>query len=253
MLLKRYMDRFSTRDKAILIGLYLSKFDEDGLNALGFDGFIQAYNILGYSIGFKPTSIKNYRDEFDPYFPNHRKGRRNRAIREYCKKILTDFASLDFKPFTDLIKSFVIKNYEIEKFVEKIEKRDYSESVAKRLVTGRAAEEYFKANYSAIYNFSNHDIEDTTNLACGFDFKLSLQNNFYCVEVKGLNTLTGSISMTEREYHVAKKLKAQYCLFIVSNFIEKPKHKYIFDPLNSPLLFKKVEREIIQINYTTAI
>ena len=61
---------FSIRDKAILIGLYLSKYDQDGLNAFGFEGFVQAYNTFGYSIGFKPASIKNYRDEFDPYFPN---------------------------------------------------------------------------------------------------------------------------------------------------------------------------------------
>lgn len=241
------------RDKAILIGLYLSKFDEDGLNALGFDGFIQAYNTLGYSIGFKPASIKNYRDEFDPYFPNPRKGRRNRAIREYCKIILHNYSSLNFKLFTDLIKSFVIKDYEIEKIVEKIEKRDKSESVAKRLITGRAAEEYFKSNYSSISHFNKFELTDTTNLACGFDFRLSLNSSFYCVEVKGLNTNSGSIALTEKEFYVANELKKKYCLFVVVNFAEKPSHKFFFDPLNSKLTFKKTERKVIQINYATLI
>ena len=41
---------FSNRDKAILIGLYLSKFDDEGLKELGFSGIIEAFNILGYSI-----------------------------------------------------------------------------------------------------------------------------------------------------------------------------------------------------------
>lgn len=158
-------NNFSTRDKSILIGLYLSKFDEQALKALGFDGVKQAFNVLGYAIGFKPASIKNYRDEFDPYFPNPRKGWHKRDIREYCKKFLDDFAEVRFEEFTDLIKSFVVRNYEVEKFLDKIEKKDYSESIAKRLITGTAAEEYFKMNYQLINDFHNYEITDTTKLA----------------------------------------------------------------------------------------
>lgn len=247
------MSSLSTRDKAILIGLYLSKFDEQGLTALGFERFNQAYNTLGYSIGFKPASLKNYRDEFDPYFPNPRKGRHNRQIREYCKKFLDNFSGLNLNTFTDLIKSFVIKNYEIEKIVEKIEKNDKSESVAKRLITGKAAEEYFKSNYASVNQFKDYELRDTTSMACGFDFKLSLDSNYYCVEVKGLSENSGSIALTEREFFVAKELKQKYCLFIVMNFIDKPKHEYFFDPLNSRLTFKKVARKITQINYSTSL
>lgn len=242
---------FSTRDKSILIGLYLSKFDKQALDSLGFEGVKQAFNVLGYSVGSKPASIKNYRDEFDPYFPNSRKGWHGRDIREYCKKFLVDFEKLSFEDFTDLIKSFVVKNYELEKFINKIEKKDYSESIAKRLITGSAAEEYFKLNYPLINDFNKFEIQDTTKLGCGFDFKLSLQNNFYCVEVKGSNTNLGSITMTEKEFRVAGDLKEKYCLFIVSNFLEKPVHQYHFDPLNCHLSFKKIERQIIQTSYST--
>jgi hypothetical protein len=244
---------FSNRDKAILIGLYLSKFDEDALNELGFDGINQAFNALGYSIGVKPASIKNYRDEFDPYFPNPRKGWHKRTLRDYCKKYLDNFSALNFGDFTDLVKSFVIQNYEIEKIIEKVEKIDRSESVAKRLITGKSAEEYFKINYLTVNCFKNYELNDTTNLACGFDFKLSQNTNFYCVEVKGLNLSTGSIAMTEKEFYVANELKQKYCLFIVMNFAEKPNHQYFFDPLNSGLTFKKTERKVTQINYSTSI
>lgn len=244
---------FTIRDKAILIGLYFSKFSEDGLKGLGFESYTQAFNTLGYSIGSKPASLKNYRDEFDPYFPNPRKGWHKRALREYCKIFFDDFSSFKFIPFTDLIKSFVIKNYEVEKFIEKIEKKDKSESVAKRLITGRAAEEYFKLNYSSINNFKDYELKDTTNLACGFDFKLTLALSFYCIEVKGLNVNSGSISLTEKEFYIANRLKKKYCLFVVKNFIEKPNHQLFFDPLNSRLTFKKNERKINQINYTTSL
>jgi hypothetical protein len=246
-------NEFSIRDKAILIGLYLSKFNEDGLNAMGFEGFNQAFNILGYSIGAKPASIKNYRDEFDPYFQNPRKGWHKRAIRNYCKKFLDNFSSLELNSFTDLIKSFLIRDYEIEKLVEKIEQKDKSESVAKRLITGRAAEEYFKSNYHTVNDFLDFKLKDATNLACGFDFKLSSNSNYYCVEVKGLNTNSGSIALTEKEFFVANEMRKKYCLFIVRNFVEKPNHQFFFDPLNSKLTFKMIERKITQISYSTSI
>ena len=246
-------NEFSIRDKAILTGLYLSKFDEDGLTALGFEGFTQAFNVLGYSLGTKPASIKNYRDEFDPYFPNPRKGWHKRIIREYCREFLNDFSSLNLGPFTDLIKSFVIRDYDIEKLIERIEEKDKSESVARRLVTGRAAEEYFKSNYHTVDNFLNFDLKDATALACGFDFKLSLHSEYYCVEVKGLNSNFGSISLTEKEFSVANEMRKRYCLFIVRNFVETPNHQLFFDPLHSSLSFKRIERRVTQINYATSI
>ncbi|MDR2099967.1 MAG: DUF3883 domain-containing protein [Campylobacteraceae bacterium] len=244
---------FSIRDKAILTGLYLSKFDKNAIDELGFVGFNEAYNVLGYSIGIKPNSIKNYRDEFDPYFPNTRKGWNKRTLRDYCKQHLDNFSSLNFDDFTDLIKGFVIANYETEKFVEKVIKKDKSESVAKRLITGKSAEEYFKINYPTIDRFKDYELTDTTNMACGFDFKLSQEMDFFCVEAKGLNYHTGNIAMTEKEFFVANELKHKYCLFVVVDFAEKPNHQLFFDPLNSRLSFKKAEKTVKQINYSTLI
>jgi hypothetical protein len=243
----------STRDKAILIGLFLSKFDEEGLNELGFEGFHHAFNALGYAVGTKPASIKNYRDEFDPYFSNPRKGWHKRTIRDYCQKLLDGFASLNLDDFADLIKSFVIKDYDVEKIVEKTTPLNTNESVAKRIITGKAAEEYFMANYLSIGQFVGYALKDTTYLACGFDFKLSLQSDFYCVEVKGLNANRGSITLTEKEFRVANELKHRYCLFVVANFIEKPNHQVIFDPLCSGLVFRKEERQVTQVNYSASI
>lgn len=241
------------RDKSIITGLYLSKYNQKGLNELGFNSFQQAFNVLGFSLGSKPASLKNYRDEFDPLFPNDRKGWHKRPIREYCKDFFDEFNNLDFLSFTNLIKSFFIENYEVEKFIEKIEQIDNSESIAKRLLTGKAAEEYFKSEYRKINIFSLYQMLDTTQMACGFDYKLTLNSSFFCVEVKGLNDITGTIQLTEKEFSVAKKMKANYCLFMVKNFREKPIHEYIFDPLNSRLNFKEIKREIIQTNYNTSI
>jgi hypothetical protein len=64
----------ATREKLILSGLYLSKYDLLGLKGLGFESFAEAFNVIGYALGSRPASIKNYRDEFDPLFSNRRKG-----------------------------------------------------------------------------------------------------------------------------------------------------------------------------------
>lgn len=240
------------RDRAIITGLYLSKFDRAGLEALGFSGFIEAYNTLGLSLGVKPASLKNYRDEFDAVFPNPRKGWQNRPMREYCKRLYDEFGGLNFNSFDKLLKSFVLKDFDIEEIVGKTESRD-SETVAKRLLTGKAAEEYFKKEYKAVAHFNEFELKDTTNLACGFDFKLSNNSDFYCVEVKGLSGTSGSITLTEKEFDVAKTYTNQFCLFVVMNFIEKPYHDCIFDPLHSRLTFKKAERQVTQISYLTAI
>jgi len=90
-------------------------------------------------------------------------------------------------------------------------------------------------------------------MACGFDYKLSLQSDFYCVEVKGLNELKGGIQLTQKEFDIARKLKSKYCLFIVKNFKEKPLHEFVFDPLNSRLEFKEIKRDVVQTTYNTSI
>ena len=62
---------------------------------------------MGYALGSKPASVKNYRDEFDPLFPNDRQGWHKRPMRPYCRKVYEEYRDLDFETFTGLVKSFV--------------------------------------------------------------------------------------------------------------------------------------------------
>src|ERR1043166_2602016 len=93
-------ERITAREKCILAGLYLSKYDSLGLKKLGFESFVEAFNVIGYALGSKPASIKNYRDEFDPLFPNRRKGWHKRPRRDHCLKVLKEYRSLDIEAFT---------------------------------------------------------------------------------------------------------------------------------------------------------
>ena len=62
---------------------------------------------MAYAMGSRPASIKNYRDEFDPLFPNGRKGWHKRPIRGYCLKVFEKYKDLDLESFSSLVKSLV--------------------------------------------------------------------------------------------------------------------------------------------------
>lgn len=248
----------TNRDKVVLIGLYLSKFDIEGLKNFGFSSFTEAFNTFGYAIGVKPASLKNYRDEFDPLFPNPRKGWHKREIRDYCKSCYHKYKDWQLNTFSEFIKCIVYPHYETQIFAERIfydhEKIEQT-TFAKRLATGQAAEQYFRDVYNKIPIFEDFILEDTTKLGCGFDFKLhsNASDKFLAIEVKGINGSSGNIMLTEKELKIVNYLKDNYYVFVVKNFVDKPEHIYFQDPLNCTLKFEKTESKIIQINYSAKI
>ena len=94
---------FTTRDKLILAGLYLSKFDEEALNSLGFETSTEAFNAIGLALQGRPAAVKNYRDEFDPYFPNQRAGWHKREMRVHCRTIYDAFRDLPIDVFIAML------------------------------------------------------------------------------------------------------------------------------------------------------
>jgi hypothetical protein len=245
-----------TRERLILVGLYLSKYDSVGVKSLGFDSFAEAFNVIGYALGSRPASIKNYRDEFDPFFPNRRKGWHKRQIRKYCLKVLDEYKDLDFESFTGLIKSFVDYDENVWSEVQgKEEQGDGESHFAKRLITGLAAEQYFESVHTGVPEFKAYVLENTTRLGCGYDFRLRLheRKDFLAVEVKGMKERTGGLSLTPKEYEVAKVLKDRFFLFVVKNFQEAPFHEIFQNPLAGGLRFRKTERTIIHVSWLTNV
>lgn len=245
-------DRIASRTKLILTGLYLAKYDSNGLRQLGFRSFAEAYNVIGYALGSQPASIKNYRDEFDPLFPNKRRGWHKRPIRDYCLKALEEYKDLDFELFTGLIESFVGYDENIWSEVEaKEEKVESISGFAKRLITGLAAERYFESVWSSLPEFREFELENTTRLGCGYDFRLhtAKREEFSVVEVKGLRELTGRLSLTPREYEAAATMRNRFYIFVVKNFEKSPVHEIFPDPLSGRLEFTRSERKVIQVTW----
>lgn len=249
-------DRIGAREKRILAGLFLSKYDSLGLKKLGFESSIEAFNVIGYALGGKPSSIKNYRQEFDPHFPNKRKGWHKRPTRQYCLDVLEKYKGLDFETFAALLKSFMGYDENALSATEAKDDKDPSESFfAKRLVTGLAAENYFAAVQPHLPEFRDCTVENTTRLGCGYDFRLkqSTGSAFMAVEVKGLNERSGSLSLTPKEYEVASSLTDRFFLFVVKNFRESPVHDIYRNPLSGELQFQRKERVVVQVSWLTTV
>jgi len=244
------------REKSILTGMYLSKFDQRGLKELGFKSFREARNIIGYALGSSPESIKNYRDEFDPLFPNPRKGWHKRPTRKNCLKVFEEYKDLDLASFANLVRSFVGYDVNVSSGLEP-ELDDAGESAfARRLATGLAAEQYFISVSSDLSEFQGYLRENTTMYGCGYDFRFSRErtdNEFLAVEVKGLMESAGGLTMTRREHEAAEALRDRYYLFVVRNFQRSPTHQMFQDPLSGTLLFRKSERMILQVSWLTSV
>jgi len=247
---------FSTREKLMLAGLFLAKFDTEGLVRLGFSNFKEAFNVIGYALGGKPASVKNYRDEFDPIFPNPRKGWYKRPLREHCHRIEQEFASLDIESFGSLVGSLFTYDQNRASDIEPPDEQRPEESAfAKRLVTGLAAEHYFEAVFSTVPQFCGHTLQNTTRFRLRLRFPCNRvdSDEFLAVEVKGIQAKSGSIAFTPKEYLTAGKLADRYFLFVVKNFRESPSHAIYQNPLGAGLRFTKNEQVVINTTWQTAM
>jgi hypothetical protein len=248
----------TTKKKLILSGLYLSKFDSLGIKKLGFDNFKEAFNVIGYALGSRPASIKNYRDEFDPLIEtNPRKGWHKRPARTHILANFEEYNGLDFQSFTALVKSFFGADGNAWTPIAPTEEQDEgASSFAQRLITGLAAEQYFESKHADIPLFKGYVAENTTRFGCGYDFRLRTelnQKDFLAVEVKGLKDQTGSLSMTPKEHDVASVMRERFFLFVVKNFRELPSHEIFQNPLSGNLQFKRTERVTVQVSWLTTV
>lgn len=246
------------REKQILAGLYLSKYDSAGLKRLGFESFTEAFNTIGYALGSRPASIKNYRDEFDPMFPNRRKGWHKRKTRTYCLRVFEAYRHLDVESFTGLVKSLVgFDENDQSQFWPKGRAVGRRESnFAQRLITGLAAEKYFETVHPTLTEFTGYSVRNTTQLGCGYDFRLESDTNhadFLAIEVKGLRGQTGTLALTPKEHQMASALKNRFILFVVKNFRERPVHEIFRDPISCGLKFKRIERIAVEISWVATL
>lgn len=240
--------------KEMLAGLFLAKFDQDGLKELGFSTWKEAYNTLALAVHGRPLSVKGYRDEFDPFFDNPRKGWYKRLAHQNRLDMMEEYKGLSLAAFAELVRTqFAVVGHNLDADIGNavveagIRQEDGDTPFAKRMVTGIAAENFFAEHYREYSRFANCSLERTTSFGCGFDFKLiPPKDRFLGIEVKGLVKSKGQVLLTEKEFKMATYLRKRFYLYVVSNFGQTPRPIVIENPLSSGIVFEEKAIESTQ-------
>lgn len=226
-----------------LLGYGLSKFDNAFIKEFGFNTKAAFFDYF-VEIGLVETSsvVKNRMDLFDPFFPNKRKGWWQKGDAYIHRKLLIDslFGDEEVGGYSNIIKLYLKDKYKVKDIfvsVKPIVKSRYK----KMQETGLEAELYFMNNYTSIDIFKDGDIEDARLYGDGYDFQVSVNDNSFLAEVKGIRESRGRFRLTEKEYKKAIEYQNNYIVTVVLNLNEMPKFLTIENPIKN-LLFEEVTR-----------
>ncbi len=245
--------------KMMLAGLFLSKFNEQGYQALGYKNFSEAYRGLAAVVGGPWRSVKQYRDEFDPVFDNGRKGWHKRKMHPSRKVFLDEYGAMDLDEFAQLVQTQFASDEDIDLDINHAAyqagvKTATEGSFAARMMTGKGAENYFEEHYAEYPRFTTCGVKRTTDLGCGFDFKLTPPSEaFLGVEVKGIGKKSGQIQLTEKEFMMAGKLEKRFYLYVVTNFSSDPIPRVIENPRNAGITFECKTSSVQQKVWTATL
>lgn len=98
------------RDKlkdSLTVAYYLSRVNDVAIKELGYKTQRAAFEGLALIFGQKTATIKNMRDEFDPYFDNGRAGWYQREISPSRKEILDYYANVSVEELSTTVKTIV--------------------------------------------------------------------------------------------------------------------------------------------------
>lgn len=94
-------------DDALVVAYFLSRMDMNGVRELGYKNFSSAFKELGRILDRKPATIKNMRDEFDPYFNNPRAGWYQRPLRKSRKRIYDQYQAVSDSELISTVKEII--------------------------------------------------------------------------------------------------------------------------------------------------
>jgi len=240
---------------ALIVAYYLSRFDRDAYINLGYSSFRQAIIEIGKILNVKPNTVKNMRDEFDPYHSNRRIGWQ-RDLRGSRVKVLRAFQNTDEETLLEIIKEILFnkdfnetgERVDIELiFTDKTTLKKSSTPIL-RGPTGRRAEAYFMDYQGRFQLPMKGQLIDRRDYGCGYDFEICNGNDSFFIEVKGLAAKEGGVLFTNKEWKTAVKNGSKYFLVLIKNLQSSPEVIIIQDPA----LKLKAERNIyttIQVNW----
>lgn len=236
-------------DQAIVVSYYLSRFNDEALENLGYKTWKDAFEDLSQKLKINKHTIKNWRDEFDP-FHGHRAGWHQRQPRKTISNIISQFEQLEEYDIRQVVEEIIIGNKIELPEIDNSETTVISNPVfILRGPTGKKAEQFFieyhRNNNSPIIG----ELIDTRDL--GYDFEIKSESGQHFIEVKGLASNIGGLLFTNKEWETAKQKRAKYTVCLVSNINESPEISFINDPF-SKLNPKKNIIQTVQVQWTVS-
>ena len=250
--------------KGLITAYYLSRFDQIAYKRFGYNkGKISQGSIhkrLSRMLGMKPNSyLKRMRDRYDTLF-SIRKGYFQKKLSPRELEIAEKFQDLNESDLYRIVNNMLNNvDYYDEKFSTIIDQRSIkgtknfsgSANPALRMQTGKKGEEHFKTEFHKTSEPVPGILEDTRENLCGYDFKITINDDTYYIEVKSLSEKDGDVGFTNKEWEVARKKTDKYFLCIVRNVnseTEDIKMDFIRDPYNH-LKADETIFQTIQIKY----
>lgn len=224
---------------ALIVAYYLSRLDKKGYSLLGYKNFSEASKKVGTVLDVNPNTIRNMRDEFDPYHQNTRIGWK-KELRGSRQKILQAFQNTDDETLLEIVKE-VLSNKEFKR-TEEYEDIHSLFGEKQRIAvqkpplyiirgpTGKAAESFFMEYFKKTAKPVSGKLIDSRDLGCGFDFEIQDGKHSYFIEVKGLSSDGGGVLFTNKEWQTAQKYKDKYYLVLVRNLSVVPDIIILQDP-----------------------
>ena len=100
-------EKHDLQEDSLIIGYYFSRENDNGLTCLGYKNFNIAFKDLSTIMNQKWTTLKNMRDEFDPYFDNGRKGWYQRKLSPSRQVIFDRFENVKSEELNTIVKDII--------------------------------------------------------------------------------------------------------------------------------------------------
>ncbi len=208
---------------AIIVGYAMSRLDGRYLDSQKVRTWKAALEQGAKALGVPAASLKNLRDEFDPFHDNERKGWWQRALRPNRQRVMGDLSGMSDDALLECVNRILGQDDAATKDLvdSLVEARPPAHNVAERLFTGRRAETLFLENCESWVGIPRSKMIDRRDSAMGFDFAVSGFPE-RAIEIKGLRGHSGAIQFTDCEWSQAKTRQEDYWLVVVGNVTAVP-------------------------------
>lgn len=213
--------------KLSIIAYYLSKFDMDAVQALGYENYSRAFEGISSRFGKNNNYLKLRRDEFDVLTGSSRKGWHKRPPIPTVVLLHNDLKNYEFDELTQIVKSLIEDNDElyvspsitiddrkiITEFTEEeieriINQQDLNAKVVKQsgAFTTRIFDDRVQASLKKLYNYKCQICGATATIMYGVDVSEAHHIEYFS---KSANNNPGNIVVLCPDHHrIVHKAKA---------------------------------------------